>query len=116
MIQLGPCQLVILDFNCPMDGKAQANTLGWFSFLYFFFKKAPKLYGFKEAPEKHKFISVHVVKQELSSHDQGLAFLWDCLSAALGRALRRFCPVGPARRDTGHGRPGSVGPIPVPVW
>lgn len=89
----------------------------WDGFLFFiFFKKAPKLYGFKEAPEKHKFISVHVVKQELSSHDQGLAFLWDCLSAALGRALRRFCPVGPARRDTGHGRPGSVGPIPVPVW
>lgn len=86
----------------------------FFSFI-FFLKKAPKLYGFKEAPEKHKFISVHVVKQELSSHDQGLALLWDRLSAAPGLALRRFCPVGPARRDTDHGRPGTVGPIPVPM-
>ena len=116
MIQLGPCQFAILDLNCPMDGKAQTNILGCFSFLLFFFlKKAPKLYGFKEAPEKHKFISVHVVKQELSSHDQGLALLWDRLSAAPGLALRRFCPVGPARRDTDHGRPGTVGPIPVPM-
>lgn len=114
MIQLGPCQHVILDLNCPTDGYAQANTRMVF-FYFFFLKKAPKLYGFKEAPEKHKFISVHVVKQELGSHDQGLALPWDRLSAAPGRALRRFCPVVPARRDTGHGRPGSVGPIPVPV-
>lgn len=33
-----------------------------FSFIVFFLKKAPKLYGFKEAPEKHKFISVHDCK------------------------------------------------------
>lgn len=37
MIQLSPCQHAIIDLNCPTDGKAQANTLGWFSFLLFFF-------------------------------------------------------------------------------
>lgn len=86
----------------------------WLLFLAVTINVSSKFY-IKEAPEKHKFISVHDVKQELSSRDQGLALPWDRLSAAPGQALRRFCPMGPARRDTGHGRPGSVGPIPVPV-
>lgn len=69
-----------LDLNVLYGLQRPGPRLGMVSFSFYLFflflKKAPKLYGFKEAPEKHKFISVHVVKQELSSRDHSLALPW----------------------------------------
>lgn len=84
--------LLSLDLNVLWMVKTRPVLEDGFVYFLFFLKKAPKLYGFKEAPEKHKFISVQVVKQELGSRD--LALPWDRLSAAPGQGVKAILSRG----------------------